>query len=265
MNEGEITKLLRERHKEDVFVSQCKTGRSSGSKYRILDGLALKRSWENQLVIGYEIKVSKQDFRNDNKWQAYLEYCHEFYFVSPYKLILPEELPPEAGLVWVAQTGNRLFMKKKAVRRQITIPVDLLYYIIICRAAIDHKPDHRTFTRDAAKAWLEDKAEDALIGRLLGHKIQERTERLVAETMAENKRLNLQNSNLQCVKALADELKIDYSDHIVQWRYANKLKELKAKVPAELLQKMQQLQIDLQALVKELDEKQEPLHAQEDL
>lgn len=52
-------------------------------------------------VRGYEIKVSRQDFQNDNKWREYLGYCDYFYFVCPADMIKPEELEPNIGLIYI--------------------------------------------------------------------------------------------------------------------------------------------------------------------
>lgn len=48
------------------------------------------------------------------------------YFVCPNGIIQPDELPPDIGLKWVAKTGTRLFTKRKAQRREIELPADLL-------------------------------------------------------------------------------------------------------------------------------------------
>ena len=36
---------------------------------------------ENGHIIMIEVKVSKGDFRQDEKWTSYLDYCDEFYFL----------------------------------------------------------------------------------------------------------------------------------------------------------------------------------------
>ena len=36
---------------------------------------------EDGHIIIIEVKVSKADFRQDEKWQSYLDYCDEFYFL----------------------------------------------------------------------------------------------------------------------------------------------------------------------------------------
>lgn len=86
-----------------------------GSK--ILDAWVQLRTWVPWTTIGYELKVSRNDFLSDRKWVEYLPVCHEMYFVCEPKLIAPEELPENIGLLWRA--GHRLYCKRKAVRRDV--------------------------------------------------------------------------------------------------------------------------------------------------
>jgi len=121
MTAADITEALRKKHAGDVFVRQCKTGPTwfSNGTLGIIDVVAIKKTWTELIVIGYEIKVSRSDFLNDDKCRRYLDFTTDLYFACPWKLIQPEEVPPECGLVWVAQTGTRVVTKKKAPRREI--------------------------------------------------------------------------------------------------------------------------------------------------
>lgn len=134
-----IMSLLRCRHSRDVFVPECKNGATQYvylGGHRRIDAWAMKRSWLNFEIIGYEIKTSRADFLRDDKWREYLPMCHRFYFVVPWGLIDPREIESPAGLIYVAKTGGRLYAKKRAVRRAIEIPVDTLIYILFSRAII---------------------------------------------------------------------------------------------------------------------------------
>ena len=84
----DILRALEQKHWKDVFVSECKNGRSYGGHLR-MDAWVMTPSWANQCSIVYEIKVSRSDFLNDKKYQHYFPYCNEFYFVCPPKLIQP--------------------------------------------------------------------------------------------------------------------------------------------------------------------------------
>lgn len=66
------------------------------------DILTVKR-WSRE-VKGFEVKVSRADFKGDKKWGQYLDYCERFSFIktlSPTgkELITKEELPAPIGLV----------------------------------------------------------------------------------------------------------------------------------------------------------------------
>lgn len=74
-----------------------------------------------QVMKGFEFKVSRSDFLADlktrpkkfhwgqdagggeAKWRAYIKYCNLFYFVCPEGIILPNEVPPPAGLIWIEE------------------------------------------------------------------------------------------------------------------------------------------------------------------
>jgi hypothetical protein len=93
--------------KKDVFITECKNGETWGARdlYK-LDAWVLKRTYSPLTTIGYEIKVSRSDFENDQKWTNYIDLCHEFFFVCPGGLIRATDLPSSVGLIWVSSTGN---------------------------------------------------------------------------------------------------------------------------------------------------------------
>ncbi|GAG15780.1 unnamed protein product, partial [marine sediment metagenome] len=75
----EIVRLLNNRHSEDIFVDECKNGPTWFGSHLRLDAWVMKRKWSPITTIGYEVKVSRSDFLNDDKWQGYLQYCNQFY------------------------------------------------------------------------------------------------------------------------------------------------------------------------------------------
>lgn len=60
----------------------------------------LNVSWDERLVI-VEIKTCRADFKSDDKWQGYLDYCDYFYFMCPDGEIDPKDLPAKVGLIYV--------------------------------------------------------------------------------------------------------------------------------------------------------------------
>ncbi|MEO8467548.1 MAG: MmcB family DNA repair protein, partial [Gammaproteobacteria bacterium] len=128
--------LLRARHADDVFVDECKSGPTQLTEHERIDAWVMAKSWAHPMVTGYEIKVSRGDFLRDQKWQRYLPMCNALYFVCPAKLIAPNELPDDVGLMWASMTGSRLYTKKRAKPRDVTIPEDVWRYILMSRVRI---------------------------------------------------------------------------------------------------------------------------------
>lgn len=161
-----ILALLEGKHGSEVFIPECKDGPSAESSHRRLDAWVFKKTWSPVTTIGYEIKVARNDFLRDDKWPDYLDLCHQFYFVCPKGLIAPEEIPPEAGLLYA--TGKRLYTKKKAPHR-VLIDNDrlmvLLFYVLMCRTQVTPS-DRQPMARGLAywEAWLADKEHRRKVG-----------------------------------------------------------------------------------------------------
>ena len=134
----QIGLLLAQRHAQDVFVSECKNGPTWDGPYRRLDAWAMRKSWSPWTTIGYEIKVSRQDFVADQKWPSYLPLCHELYFVCPAGLIKAVDLPQGIGLIWVSVNGERLYIKIRATRREPELEkmVKLMAYVLMSRTRV---------------------------------------------------------------------------------------------------------------------------------
>ncbi len=132
-----ILQALKNRHWKDVFIPECKTGPTWGNHgLRRFDAWVMERSWLNLRMIGYEIKVSRSDFKQDKKWREYLPFCHAFYFICPWGLIQPEEIDGDAGLCWVSKNGKRIFTKKSIYKRDIEIPSEILIHILMSRTIV---------------------------------------------------------------------------------------------------------------------------------
>lgn len=136
---ADIQRLLAARHASDVWVAQCKNGPTwTAHQVRILDGWALRKSWSPWTAVGYEIKVARSDFEQDQKWGEYLPVCHEFYFVCPGGLIKTNDLPEGVGLIWVGANGQKLHTKIKARRREPDPQAlaRLMSYVLMSRARV---------------------------------------------------------------------------------------------------------------------------------
>jgi len=250
MNADFIKKLLRTRHvnNEDVFIEECKVGASGGMGmdnhcYR-LDAWAMKKSWTNPTTWGYEIKVSRGDFLNDNKWQNYLPYCSDFYFVCPNGLIDKSELPQEVGLI--AVHGERLYTKKKAVRRNIVIPEGLYRYILMNRVAVTR--EYRNYKDlNYWQDMLEQAQGKKQLGWALKHKIGELVKGQRRDLERENEQLQNKIERYEAVDKFCAEHGINLGCN--QWRLADHLKEKVIPKPAISLE----LRVALQSLQRQLN------------
>lgn len=254
-----IKRLLAVRHSGDVFVPECKTGPSSmgrGVSQR-LDAWAMKKSWRHPLVWGYEIKVSRSDFLNDEKWRGYLPFCNEFYFVSPPDIIEKQEVPTEAGLLVTTTNGTRLYRKKKASYRDVEISADVFRYILFSRSKITreyYEQDNKKFWKD----WLAGKQELSALGYKVSRTLSKRLKEEVFVQETENKRLKKELENLSNTKQFLSELGFeDYQicrGYISELRVKKQVEVAKAVVPPKLVSNLEKAERVLRKLRESLEE-----------
>lgn len=171
----DIKLALRDMHlsRSSYFITECKTCSTYFPDPQGLlkfDGLAIIKSYTKPCIIGYEIKVSRNDFKQDNKWHLYLQYCNEFFFVVPTGLIKKEELPDNVGLIYYNPDTKALRTVKKALYRQIEEPVGVYKYIIFSKLEEDRLPFYED-KAEYARAYLEDQKDKKYIGHTLGSKM----------------------------------------------------------------------------------------------
>lgn len=234
-----IEQMLAEKHAEDIFVPECKNGPSNGGELLRLDGWAMKKSWSKPLTIGYEIKVSRSDFMKDEKWKFYLQYCNELYFVCPAKLILPEDLPPEIGLMYVSATGSRLFTKRKAAYRDAQIPENLFRYILMCRVNItrEHRYSYEFDKVAYWRKWLEEKRGKKDLGILVSRRVADMCRQFEYEAM----KAKSEAARYQEIKDRIIELGFDPNRSVSSWAVQNKLGELVGEIPWDFKANLQQI------------------------
>jgi len=95
----------------------------------------------DQKIKGYEFKISRADFKRDDKWKYYLSFCHSLTFVCPYKLIDKSELPAGVGLLYIVKwryknpvwkrDDNRWIIEGLWVRRPRNQELDKDRYIYV--------------------------------------------------------------------------------------------------------------------------------------
>jgi hypothetical protein len=243
-----ITTLLAERHKNDVFVPQCKTGPSWGTGLAIMDAWAMAKSWAHPMTWGYEIKCSRADFLKDHKWPSYLDYCNAFYFVCPPKIIDPEELPRDVGLLWVASTSTRLTTKRKAAHRDVTIPEDLFRYILMARVKIGpDKEENIAYWRN----WLSEKANNQILGKAVSKRLQKRLAEEVVKVQYESEKKDRRIWELERVQQVCDECGIDL-DH--PWNVEDRVRQAIAAIPQGLIGNLERALDGLNQLMRKRDQ-----------
>lgn len=248
-----ILDLLQAKHHEDVFVSECKTGSSSGN-YHQIDGWAMTKSWAHPLVTAYEIKTSRQDFLHDNKWQAYLPYCNELYFVTNKTgIVKPDELPETIGLYIMASTETMLRRIKVAIRREVTVPESLYRYILMWRVKIRSEFEILRHGESNARywnEWLQNKNERKIIGSRCSYRLKQLYAENVDKVRQENDRLERRIEEYEKIKKLCDDLGLSQNDY----RLGKNFKEaVNSVIPSELVDQLRWLQHQLVDVLKEID------------
>ena len=253
-----ILGLLSSKHSEDVFISECKTGSSSsyGGCPR-LDAWVMRKSWANPCITGYEIKVDRSDFLNDKKWISYLPFCNEFYFVCPSKLIVVDEIPSNAGLLWVASAGTRLFIKKKAPYRDVEIPDSIFRYIMMWRSHIEKEGIRSFCSRDFWKNWMKEKEQKVNFGYQCGKRIQKVIEEKIDDVEKKNRILKNQIDQYDNVKETLKRLGFDPNTYFSSYQVNKKLEELVAGIPRDLQRGLTSLMESLSSFQTELNKLEE--------
>jgi len=185
-----IVKLLKQKHILDLCFPECKVGPTYGvNTHPIrLDFVAIKKSWTQSYIYGYEIKTHRQDFVNDNKWPEYLKYCTSFYFVCPPGVINKTELPDSAGLYNTSKNGTRLFCIKKAPIRDITIPESFFWYLLINRViASENTWKQQETNYEYWKRWLSEKDEKKNLGSFVSKKLRKLVDDKISCVEKENR------------------------------------------------------------------------------
>lgn len=241
MTAKDILRLIEAKHCADVFVSECKNGPSQTSNHFRMDAWSMNKSWANPLVVAYEIKISRADFLKDNKWMAYLPCCNQFYFVCPRGLITPDEVSPQAGLIYVASTGTMLVTKKQAPYREVQIPETLWRYILMCRTTTcaereqHRESDHGRIWRD----WLDEKTEWKDIGWKVSRKIRQHVETVERE----NAELAERISTFEEIKTTLVKLGIDPNGRwLSAFDVKEKVKRLNDLVPDGFVQSLEKIE-----------------------
>jgi hypothetical protein len=231
-----ILYAISKRHKpgKEIFLTEVKTGPTwNNTNLRRIDAIAIKRSWASPCITAYEIKVDRQDFLRDEKWPEYLQFCHKFYFACPKGLIVPEELDPVVGLIWINPDNNALSIKKRAIFRNIEYPQSMFYHLVISHM---HRDRHPFFsdTREYLAEWIEDKQER----RQFASKVKSKMWAKMCAAEQENQKLKKEILRMERAIQEYQEIKQILAEHGVQIHYnlkRNLIDRLSHKLDSNLL------------------------------
>ena len=229
----DLVNLLLQKHREDVCVPECKTGPTHySSSMQKFDLWVMPVSWAKPWVSGYEVKASRSDFMQDDKWPGYLPYCNLFSFVCAWGLIDPGELPDDVGLFWASRNAVRLFCKRKpSLRSDVQIPDEIFRYILMNRVTVvsERADDRARMSREQLEKFLaNEKGVDRAVGLAFAAAIGKQVEARVREIREENVRLKREQARqqeeqeqLKNLQAALDELGLKING------YANPVKQLR--------------------------------------
>lgn len=236
----QIKAALAAKHADDFFLTEVKDGPTQSVRNHFkLDALAFKKSWANPAIIGYEVKVSRQDFQRDDKWPAYLPLCNQFSFVCPTGMIQPDELPQEVGLIYYNPEKGTLYTKRKAQYRLIDEPVNMYKYIMMSKLDSDRHPFFSS-RREYFEAMIEDKAVRGRLGYYVAKKVGkiiEELEEKIRTLERENARFQNSADDMKNIKEIFAEAGIR-----MHWGWERELKErLTVGVSGEMTREIQSI------------------------
>lgn len=197
VNSTDIKTALAKKHWREFFLTECKSGSTwltPKGDMKILDALAIRKSWTNQCFTGYEVKISRGDFLRDAKFYTYEELCNCLYVVCPKGMIERTELPESVGLIYYDPDTKNLVTRKKAIYRDITYSPELLLYIIYSRLDSDRIPFY-----SSAREYFEDYIQNKDLNRRIGAQV---SSKLIKE-----------NNDLKSELERVSTFQRDYKDH----------------------------------------------------
>lgn len=237
MTSDQLLARLAAKHSGDVFVAECKDGPTHTRAHRRLDAWVLLKTWSPITTIGYEVKVSLADWRRDAKLHDYMSLCHLLYVVAPKGVVPPEELPAGVGLL--EPVGDeRLQVKRKAARREIALPGELMVYVLMCRTKVTRERDGYAadphWRTAQLRAWVEGKQDRQGLSSAVSRKIRQVFERQQSELEAERRR----HDALEAVAKRIAELGFDVNRPIDHWSVRARLDEFNVAVDLTTLHQM---------------------------
>lgn len=246
--------MLAKKHDGDVFVPECKDGPTQTRSHRRLDAWVLLKTWSPITTIGYEVKVSVSDWRRDAKLHDYMALCHLLYVVAPKGVVPVEELPGGVGLIEPVGENGRLQTRRKAARREIPLPAELMVYVLMCRTKITREtnawqPEDRNWRTRQLRAWVEGRDERRGLSFAVSEKIKAAFEQQQSELETERRR----NDDLAAIRARVQELGFDPNAPVSSWQVKARVDAIGKIIDRGTVGKTRQLGKELAEIADRLD------------
>lgn len=191
-------RALQIKHRSDAFFTEVKCGSTWGGAPPRIDAVAIAKTWTKVCVTGYEIKITRQDFMRDSKWESYLPFCHRFYFACPKGLIKPEEVHAPAGLIYCSEKGARIV--KPTAHKPTEMNWELLYYLVLWREG-QRLDSSREYRANFFREWADQKKEFKKLGCYVGDRIKKKIEDLcVRERAVKREEEKIAKHEAQCAQ-----------------------------------------------------------------
>lgn len=251
MTADSLLALLATRHSDVVFVPECKDGPTQTRSHRRLDAWVLLKTWSPITAIGYEIKVDRGDWRRDDKLHDYMSLCHLLYVVAPKGVVPVDELPAGVGLLEPVGASGRLQAKRKAARREIDLPSELMIYVLMCRSKITREqsaPTERNWRVEELRDWVNGREERRSLSHAVSKKIRSKFDQQQLELEEQRRR----NDDLAVVRDRIRELGFDVSQRVSQWEVRDRLNQFNVMVSDRTLHKMRSLSRELETVSESL-------------
>lgn len=245
MKAYEIKKALSERHTKDYFLTEALCGSAGSQRF---DAYAIAKSWAHPKYTGYEIKISRGDFLQDDKWRGYLPLCNEFYWICPKDLIKKEEIAEGCGLIYVYPETFAMRRVVKAQFREIGHPVEILLYALFWKEKSNRYP----FFNDRAEyfeAWLKNRELNWQLGDKVSKAIREELDKL-RNVQYKNEQLEKDLVSFNKLKELLRQESCRFYDDTEMLKEVTK--RLRVTVPNDFLRSLKNIQEDSGRLISRL-------------
>lgn len=253
MSASALVAMLAARHADDVFVPECKDGPTQTRAHLRLDAWVLAKTWSPITTIGYEVKVDRGDWRRDDKIHNYMPLCHLLYVVAPKGIVPADELPAGVGLMEPVGTGGRLQIKRKAARREIALPAELMVYVLMCRTKITRETgplEDRGWRVRQLEDWVKSKGERRELSYAVSQRIRDAFDAQESKIREQERR----HEELEAVRQRVAELGFDINQPVSRWNVRRKLDALNVTVSSWTLQQMRDAAKLIERTANELEE-----------